>query len=309
MDLNQTVCQLDAAAESSRLRLLAVLLTGETPVGDLVAVLEQSQPRVSRHLRLLAEAGLVESFREGRSIFYRWSGEGLNAGLAASVATLAASSDPTIVGDRDRLRKLARQRARDGLRRSLRAGEARDLHPPVVAATAELDELLQTTLGAVSPGDLLHVGCGSGALLELLLPRARHATGTDPSRRRRQLARARLRHAGLPRWTIRDGEAWQLPFSPESFDLVILQGALAGATNAQAALADAVRVLRPAGRLLVLDRILPTDSDLAARLDALGLQITRRQWLPGRAPDRAVFLATRAAARLAARFARTGTDD
>ena len=309
MDLKQTVRQLDAAAESSRLRLLAVLLTGETPVGDLVAVLEQSQPRVSRHLRLLAEAGLVESFREGRSIFYRWSDAGLDAGLAGSVAMLAAGSDPTLVGDRDRLRKLARQRERDGLRRSLRAGEARELHPPAVAATAELDDLLQVTLGVLPIGDVLHVGCGSGALLQLLLPGARRATGTDPSRHRRQLARARLRYAGLPRWTIRDGQAWQLPFTAESFDLVILQGVLAGATNAQAVLADAIRVLRPAGRLLVLDRILPTDSALAAHLDALGLQITRRQWLPGRAPDRALFLAARASARVAASIARTGTDD
>jgi DNA-binding transcriptional ArsR family regulator len=96
MNLAQAVLQLDAAAETSRLRLLVALLGGETTVGDLVAVLEQSQPRVSRHLRLLVEAGLVESFREGRSIYYRWSAPGLAAGVVRPVSAVAASDDPTL---------------------------------------------------------------------------------------------------------------------------------------------------------------------------------------------------------------------
>ena len=128
MELTQAVVQLDAAAEPSRLRLLVALLSGETTVGDLVTVLEQSQPRVSRHLRLLVEAGLLESFREGRSIFYRWSAAGLEAGIASSVAALAASADPTITRDRERLRQVSGQRERDALRRALRAGRARGLH-------------------------------------------------------------------------------------------------------------------------------------------------------------------------------------
>ncbi|MDH5255185.1 MAG: metalloregulator ArsR/SmtB family transcription factor [Gammaproteobacteria bacterium] len=316
MELNQAVLQLDAAAEPSRLRLLVALLGGETSVGDLVAVLEQSQPRVSRHLRLLTEAGLVESFREGRSIFYRWSARGLDAGVASSVAAVAASPDPTIARDRERLQKLSRQRERDALRRALRAGRGRGLR--VADGDTTLADLLHATLadragggpfsaGSMPLGAILNVGCGSGEVLRLLLPEARLAVGTEPSGHRRQLARARLREAALPRWSIRDAEPARLPFEADAFDLVILQDVLSPARNdeLQSILADAARVLRPAGRLLILDHILPTDSEVATRLGALGFDVIRRQWLPGRAPDRALFLASRPV--LAP--ARTGTHD
>jgi len=312
MDLNQAVLQLNAAAEPSRLRLLVALLGGETSVGDLVTVLEQSQPRVSRHLRLLTEAGLVESFREGRSIFYRWSAEGLDAGVSSSVAAVAASDDPTIARDGERLQKLSRQRERDALRRALRTGRGRGLH--VADGDTALADLLSAALtGTPVPrkplplGAILNVGCGSGEVLRLLLPEARLAMGTEPSAHRRQLARARLRQAGAPRWSIRDADPARLPFEAGVFDLVILQDVLGSARSDElpSILADAARVLREAGRLLILDRILPTDSELVARLAALGFTVTRRRWLPGRAPDRALFLASRPVAITA----RTGTHD
>jgi DNA-binding transcriptional ArsR family regulator len=316
MELSQAVLQLNAAAEPSRLRLLVALLGGETSVGDLVTVLEQSQPRVSRHLRLLAEAGLVESFREGRSIFYRWSAEGLDAGVASSVAAVALSDDPTIARDRERLQKLSRQREKDALRRALRAGRGRGLH--VADGDTALADLLTAALtdphagaavqsGPSRLGAILNIGCGSGEVLRLLLPGARLAIGTEPSAHRRQLARARLRQSGNPRWSIRDADPARLPFEAGAFDLVILQDALAPVRGdeLQAILADAARVLRPAGRLLILDRILPTDSELVARLASLGFAVTRRQWLPGRAPDRALFLASRPEKTPA----RTGTHD
>ncbi|TFG86820.1 MAG: metalloregulator ArsR/SmtB family transcription factor [Chromatiales bacterium] len=303
MKLDQAVLQLDAAAERSRLRLLVALLGGETTVGDLVAVLQQSQPRVSRHLRLLLEAGLLESFREGRSIYYRWSAPGLAAGVASPVAAVAASDDPTITTDRARLKALSRERERGALRRALRAGRARGLHTSDTGAA--ISELLHTIPGEHRSSEILIVGCGSGELLELLLPAVRMVVGTEPSGHRRQVARARLRLGGLPHWTIRDAEATQLPLASASFDLVIVQDALAPGADVAQILVEAVRVLRTAGRLLILDRILPTDMELTAHLAALGFTVTRRQWLPGREPDRALFQASRAELTPA----RTGTND
>ncbi len=303
MGLNQAVLQLDAAAEPSRLRLLVALLGGETAVGDLVAVLEQSQPRVSRHLRLLTEAGLLESFREGRSIYYRWSVAGLEASIVTSVAALAGGNDATLARDHARLQKLSRQREREGLRRALRAGRARGLHASEAAPA--FADLIRGLLGFKSLGDLLHVGCGSGELLRLLLPDSRTVVGTEPSGHRRQVARARLRQAGLPRWTIRNAQPTTLPFGAEAYDLVIVQDALDRAADTQRILAEAARVLRPSGQLLILDQILPTNGELSGQLDALGFIVNRRQWLPGRAPDRALFLATRPELALA----RTGTND
>lgn len=306
MDLNQTVLQLAAAADPTRLRLLAALLHGEAPVGELVAMLGQSQPRVSRHLRLLTEAGLVEGFREGRSIHYRWTDASLDAGLAATVAAMAAAGDTTLAADRARLARTAAQRERDALRRVVRAGGR-----PAPDSDAALGDLLQATLGAgdgdATREDILVVGCGGGELLRLLLPRARVVTGTEVAGPRRQLARARLRAAGTARWTVREAGPAALPFADRAFDLVVLQDALAAvdAAGRRQVLAEAGRVLRPGGRLLLLDRLLPTDRDLAPQLEAAGFTTTRRRWLPGRAPDRALLLATW----LPAAPARTGTHD
>ena len=313
MDLAQAVRQLDAAADQSRLRLLVALLGGETRVGDLVHMLEQSQPRVSRHLRLLMEAGLVDSFREGRSIFYRWSDGAIDSGVAGFVAAVAAGSDATITHDRERLQKLVRQRERDAVRRALRSGHARTLHG---TGTDELPTELRTALAGTressagtveQPLDFLHVGCGSGELLGVLLPEARVVVGTEASGHRRELARARLRQSGLPRWTIRESGPAPLPFFNSAFDVVILEDALGPAPADQPlpALLEAVRVLRPDGRLVILDRVLPTEDRVANRLAEVGLCITRRQWLPGRAPDRALFVARRQAASTG----RTGTHD
>jgi ArsR family transcriptional regulator len=304
--LHQAVLQLAAAAEPSRLRLLVALLGGETTVGDLVAVLEQSQPRVSRHLRLLTEAGLLESFREGRSIYYRWSAPGLEASILTAVAALAGGDDQTLTRDLTRLQKLSRQREREGLRRALRAGRARGMHAS--AAEGAFADLIRGLPGSRQLGDVLHVGCGSGDLLRLLLPDSRTVVGTEPSGHRRQVARARLRQAGLPRWTIRNALPTTLPFGAETFDLVIVQDALADAADAQRILGEAARVLRPSGQLLILDRILPTNGELSGQLAALGFVINRRQWLPGREPDRALFLASRMANRPEVALARTGTN-
>ncbi|MEO7386779.1 MAG: methyltransferase domain-containing protein, partial [Gammaproteobacteria bacterium] len=198
-----------------------------------------------------------------------------------------------------------RQREREVLRRALRTGRASSLHG--MAGDRALADLLRTMLADCPLGEILHVGCGSGQVLGLLLADACLAVGTEPSGHLRQLARLRLRQAGLPRWTVREAKPHQLPFDADAFDVVILEDALgkASGNTLESSLAEAARVLRPAGRLLLLDRILPTDSILAARLAALNFAVTRRQWLPGRAPDRALFLASRPTAT----HARTGTDD
>lgn len=301
MQLDQVINQLSGAAEPSRLRLLVALLAGETTVGDLVAVLEQSQPRVSRHLRLLTEAGLVESFREGRSIFYRWTAQGLAAGVASPVAALAASNDPGIAADRGRQLKQARHRERSALRRVLRAGHRRGL------TEADLQKPLHELLPA-SPADVLVIGCGSGELLGSLLPRVRLAAGIESSAPLRELARARLHHAGRPHWTIRDPQEGRQLFAAGSFDLIVAE--VLPAAPHDSSWADGIHWLRPTGRLLIHGPILPTDKSLAPRLADQGFAITHRQWLPGPSPDRALFLATRMVAGTGDEpAARTGTHD
>jgi ArsR family transcriptional regulator len=328
MELEQALSQLEAAAEPSRLRLLALLLPGEATVGDLVNVLEQSQPRVSRHLRLLAEAGLVESFREGRSIYYRLADAVLDDGIGDYLAALLRGPDRTLRLDRERMAQSRRQRERDALRRSARA-----LRPGASLEQQVLAESLDALLGAAPLGAVLDVGAGAGHLLHLLVARARRVVGVDSSAAMRQLARSRLyglgqdhagqNRAGQTRWTIRAAEAGALPFADGEFDLVILDEVLGPAAQPAQILREARRLLGAHGRLLILDRVLPvvrrlpaltagdelSERQLAALLRAEGFVVRSRQWLPGRVPDRALFLAVMNEADDVSRETRTGTHD
>lgn len=321
MSLQATLTLLQAAADPSRLRLLAALAQGEATVAELVQALAQSQPRVSRHLRLLAEAGLVEHFRESRWVYYRLTRGGAAQELAGLVQQLADSDDVEIRADATRLGQLREQRERDALRGRLRLAVAgpgsvgqpdeRDLAAGLAAVLGH-DSLDQGSLGRV-----LDVGAGAGTVLRLLGQRATEAVGIDSSRQMRLLARARLQAAGLPQCSLRDADAHELPFPDRHFDLVIVDGLLQRSPQPAALLAEAARVLADHGRLLVLDRILPApqqpvtpapgtlyEHQLQAWLRAAGLVPDRRHWLPGRAPDQALITALRRQP-----ATRTGTHD
>jgi ArsR family transcriptional regulator len=314
MNLEQALSQLEAAAEPSRLRLLALLLPGEATVGDLVEVLGQSQPRVSRHLRLLAEAGLVESFREGRSIYYRLADVVLDDGIGDYLGALLRDPDPTVSQDRQRMLQWRRQREREALRRG-----SRMLRPGASTPQQSLAESLDTLLGTGPLGEVLDVGAGAGHLLNLLVARAQRVVGVDTSATMRQLARSRLH--GARRWTIRDAEAAALPFADGQFDLVILDEVLAASLQPEQILREVRRVLGARGRLLVLDRILPvvralpgapareelSEPRLVTLLRTAGFAVQGREWLPGRVPDRALFLAVMIDVADAPQEARTGT--
>jgi ArsR family transcriptional regulator len=311
MDLKDGLRQLEAAAEPTRLRLLVLLSGGEAMVTELVKVLGQSQPRVSRHLRLLTEAGLIDGFREGRATYYRLSPAALRTGVGIYLAALAAGRDPVIAEDRYRMQALRRGREREALRGHAGTGTA-----------ADVGEALDALLGEGEPvGEVLDVGSGAGAIIRHLAQRATSLVGIDNSAVMRQLARARL--WGNGHCSIRDGDMHALPFEAGSFDLVVLDEVLARSPTAGKALDEARRVLRRSGRLLVIDRVVPVvrqlpgkaeagllfENQLASALAAAGFRITRRQWLPGRAPDRALFLAIPQAAAAVVPTPRTATDD
>lgn len=306
---------LKATADPTRLRLLALLAGGEATVGELVEVLGQSQPRVSRHLRILGEARLVSHFRDGQWVYYRLDPPEPVTELVARVVALARARDEAVAGDGARMADVRRRRERYALAAS--AG-ARRWSGPERPDEAALGQALADALGAGPPGDVLDVGVGSGSVLRLLAPRARSAVGLDTSRGMRVLARSRLQDAGLAHCTIRAGDMHALPFPDLAFDVVVLDEVLALSVRPQEALAEAVRVLRPAGRLLVLDRILPAalrlpsrpvrgalyENQLTVLLRAAGLKSAGPAWFPGRTPEYALLAAAVAPPRL-----RTGTDD
>ena len=256
------LAQLRAVAEPTRLRLLALCARGAWCVSDLVTILGQSQPRLSRHLKLLVEAGLLVRTPEGANAWFQLAER---ADLARVLLARLPEDDPLLAADRRAAARLAAERARiasDAFRRDgAEWDEVRALDLPAEAITAALTKALPA--GRI--GRLLDVGCGTGHLLESLAPRADSALGVDASRDMLALARTRLAQRGLAQCSVRQADMYRLPLADAAFDVVTLQMVLHYAEDPAAALAEAARVLRPGGRLIVIDLAPHARADLLQR--------------------------------------------
>ncbi len=244
---------LKAAGEETRLRVLALLAEAELTVSDLTDILRQSQPRISRHLKLLAEAGLVERFREGTWAFFRLAERGGGAAVVRALLERLDASDPIIARDRERLADVRAARAAFA-QAYFRAHAAewdriRKLHVADEAVEAAIKEAL-----ADRPfRSRLDLGPGTGRRLELFGPQLERGLGLDLSLDMLSLARDRLERAGLRHCSVRQGDLYDLPLGNDSFDLVFLHQVLHFLDDGARAIKEAARVLRPGGRLLVVD--------------------------------------------------------
>lgn len=244
---------LRAAAESTRLRLLAVCAEGETTVSDLVRILGQSQPRVSRHLKLMCEAGLLERLREGSWAFYRLADESTPGGrLARRLVSLIPAGDPQVALDRRRLAdaNAARAAAADAYFRANAADwdRIRSLHIDENEVEGALRAALPQRIGT-----LLDIGTGTGRMLHLLADRIERGVGIDLSRDMLAVARANLALAGLRHCHVRHGDMYRLPVVDAFADAVIVHQVLHYADRPAAVIAEAARVLRPGGVLVIAD--------------------------------------------------------
>jgi ubiquinone/menaquinone biosynthesis C-methylase UbiE len=244
---------LKAAAEATRLRILSLLAEAELTVSDLTAILRQSQPRISRHLRLLADAGLVTRFREGSWAFFRLAEHDGAADFARGLISRLDASDMTLVRDRERLAAVRAQRASDAqdyFRRH--AGEwdrIRKLH----VADEAVEQAITAALMDAPINSLLDLGTGTGRMLELLGPDIQRGLGFDLSVDMLAFARARLDRAGLRHCSVRQGDIYDLALPNDSFDAVVIHQVLHFLDDGARAITQAARVLRPGGRLLVVD--------------------------------------------------------
>ena len=240
---------LRAAAEPTRLRLLGVLARCELTVTEITQVLGQSQPRVSRHLRLLCDAGLLDRVPEGSWVFYRLA----DNRVARTFVDMLGEDDPSLADDRERL--AAVQRTRQDVADSYFQQHAhewndiRSLHVP----EEDVERALQELLGDEPVGDLLDIGTGTGRILSLLAPRATRAVGIDRSHEMLAFARAALAGAEYRHVQLRHGDMYHLALPARSIDLVVLHQVLHFADDPVTVLRQVVRVLRPGGRLLLVD--------------------------------------------------------
>jgi ArsR family transcriptional regulator len=236
--------RLRAIAEPTRLRLLAVLAHGEFSVSELTEILGQSQPRVSRHLKLLDDCGLLERFREQHWIYYRVAGDAEGGRLVHLMLQQLDADDPALAGDLGRMQRMLEVR-------DARAVTAEGSAAP--AADDELVPLISAELGESCRDTLLYFGHAPDEVLVGLGSRARRAVGMNPSRLVVQRARARLHSAGLNHCLLQRGELAALPHPSNSFDVAVVDRALASEARPVDALREAARVLRPGGRLLLIE--------------------------------------------------------
>jgi ubiquinone/menaquinone biosynthesis C-methylase UbiE len=287
---------LKAAAEPTRSRILALLAEAELTVSDLTDILRQSQPRLSRHLRLLTEAGLIDRFREGSWAFFRLGDHNGAAELARVLIGRLNVEDPILVRDRERLAAVRTARATAAQnyfrRHAAQWDRIRQLH----VADAAVEAAIRAALADKPIRSLLDLGTGTGRMLELFGSDIERGLGLDLSLDMLALARARLDRAGLKHCSVRHGDIYDLALPRDSFDVVIIHQVLHFLDDSARAITEAARVLRAGGRLLVVD-FAPHDLEFLREehahrrlgfpaetvtqwLEAAGLDVLRQETLP-----------------------------
>jgi ArsR family transcriptional regulator len=286
---------LRAAAEPTRLRLLALCARAELTVSDLTQILGQSQPRVSRHLKQLCDAGLLDRSRDGAWVHHRLARGGRD--LARRLVDLIPADDPALALDLERLAAIQRaraDRAAEYFRRNAANWDAiRSLH----VDEGEVERALLGLIERDGTADMLDIGTGTGRMLVLLGPHIGQGLGVDASRAMLDVARAKLDEAGLRNCVVRHGDMYQLALPGAAFDLVTIHQVLHFAEHPVAAIAEAARVLRPGGQLVVVDfaphgletlrlehqhlRLGISDADMAEWCRAAGLVARPALRLPG----------------------------
>ena len=289
--LNEMVDVLKAVAETTRLRILFLLDKGDLTVSDLTKILGQSQPRVSRHLRLLTEANLIERYQEGAWAYFSLSSCSLRQEMLNTVLEHIDRRDNFIEGDMARLDEVKKERSRAAAayfsKNAHDWDKLRLLHVPDNTVEQTMVELVGTTPFQ----SMLDIGTGTGSLLKLFSPLYTRAIGIDNNRDMLAVARVNLDKAGISNAQVRLGDVANLPVENETFNLVTIYQVLHFLSDPESAIFEAARVMRPGARLIIVDyapheleylrekyahiRMGFSDSQMADWLDKAGLTLEK----------------------------------
>jgi len=247
------LASLKAAGEATRLRLLALLARGEHNVSDLTRILGQSQPRISRHLKLLTDAGLIERFREGSWVFFRLAETGAPARLVENFIRALDGDDVVLKRDRDRAAAVRQERAEAAQTYFRVHADQWDRIRTLHVTEEQVEAAMLRSLGR-GPFDLLvDLGTGTARILELFAPHVRRGIGIDVNPDMLAYGRVKLEQAGMRHCQVRQGDLFSLGLSDGTADAVILHQVLHFLSDPAPALREAARILVPGGRLLVVD--------------------------------------------------------
>lgn len=253
LTLDTLLVGLRAAGEHTRLRILSLCARGELSVTELTQILGQSQPRVSRHLKLMVDAGLLERLPEGTQVYFRLSDVADASRIAHALVSLIPDSDAVLNRDYSRLQQVrdARsKRAQDYFHKVAKSWDSiRAMHVP----QQRLEETLFEIVGSDFDGDLLDIGTGTGRILKIFADRVQRGVGIDMSNDMLSIARSNLEGLDYKHIHVRKGDMYNMPIEDDSFDLAILHMVLHYSDDPVEVIREAGRVLRNRGRLVVVD--------------------------------------------------------
>jgi ArsR family transcriptional regulator len=263
--MEHLLASLRAAAEPTRLRLLALSARGAFCVMEFTEILGQSQPRLSRHLKLLCDCGLLDRVREGANVWFALP-TGEDGALPRELVARLPADDPVLEADRRQAARVLAERARIASESFRQKGADWDEMRALDLPARAVEDALLTLFPTGPEGRLLDIGTGTGRVLELLAPRVKQALGVDASKAMLALARARLSATGFAHCAVRLADMYRLPLADRAFDTVVLQMVLHHAEDPAGAVREATRVLHPGGRLLVIDLAEHDRRDLTDKL-------------------------------------------
>jgi len=253
----QALDALRAIGEETRLRIVAVLRHGEVTVTDLTEILGQSQPRVSRHLKLLVDAGLVVKHREGTWAFFRLADSVSHRALVTAALAAIDADDPALAADVQRLDAVRARRSTAASAYFEQIAPIWDEERSLHAAADTVEAAILDAIGPQPIERILDVGTGTGRMLQLFADRADRAVGLDASHSMLSVARANLERAGVAdaatNWELRQGDVHSPPLDAASFDLVVIHQVLHYLDDPSRAIAESARLVAAGGRLLVVD--------------------------------------------------------
>lgn len=250
---DELVAALKAAAEPTRLRILLLLAAGELNVKDLTLILGQSQPRISRHLKLLTEAGLIERFREGSWVYFHISDRSAGGRLALRLVADVDPADEGVRRDRERAESLKREREASAQSFFEKHAADWDRMRALHVAEKDVETAMRDALGAGPFDFLVDLGTGTGRTLELFEPRYARGLGIDVNQAMLAYARAKLVATGNGKAQVRHGDIYALSLADRSADAIIMHQVLHFLSDPALAIREAARVLAPGGRFLIVD--------------------------------------------------------
>ena len=253
LEPDELVTALKAAAEPTRLRILLLLRNGELNVKDLTQILGQSQPRLSRHLKLLNEAKLIERFKEGSWVYFHICDRARGGQLALQVLQAVSDDHPVVRRDRERANAVKREREQSAQQYFRNNAAAWDQIRSLHVSEAKVERAIRDSLGPGPFSLFVDLGTGTGRMLELFADRYHRGLGLDVNQSMLAYARSRLSDAGFDHAQVRHGDLYQLSLPTASADAIVMHQVLHFLSEPAHAIAEAARVLKPGGKLLIVD--------------------------------------------------------